>query len=117
MTKSKLTILFALLMSMVASVALAQTVEIGGIYYNLDSGGTAEVTTWQWSDEYSAYSGEIIIPESITYNETTYSVTSIHDETFYRCTGLTSVEIPSSVTSISYAAFSGCSGLTSINIR
>ncbi|GHS85454.1 hypothetical protein FACS1894201_05160 [Bacteroidia bacterium] len=44
------------------------------------------------------------------------SVTSIGDQAFYSCIGLTSVEIPNSVTSIGSSAFSGCSGLTSVEI-
>ena len=42
--------------------------------------------------------------------------TSIGDEAFYECSGLTSVTILDSVTSIGSRAFSGCSGLTSIII-
>ena len=44
------------------------------------------------------------------------SVTSIGDEAFHNCNGLTSIEIPGSITSIGYAAFAYCSGLTSIVI-
>ena len=44
------------------------------------------------------------------------SVTSIGDNAFDGCSGLTSVTIPSSVTSIGSSAFSECSGLTSITI-
>ena len=40
------------------------------------------------------------------------SVTSIGDGAFERCTGLTSVVIPNSVTAIGTIAFSRCSGLT-----
>ena len=43
-------------------------------------------------------------------------VTSIGEEAFYCCFGLTSVTIPNSVTSIGGAAFAGCSGLTSVTI-
>ncbi|HHT70624.1 MAG TPA: leucine-rich repeat protein, partial [Firmicutes bacterium] len=43
-------------------------------------------------------------------------VTTIGDEAFYECTGLTSITIPNSVTSIGTDAFSGCTGLTSITI-
>ncbi|MBR3855139.1 MAG: leucine-rich repeat domain-containing protein, partial [Bacteroidaceae bacterium] len=46
-----------------------------------------------------------IIPEGVT---------SIGNDAFYDCDGLTSIEIPSSVTSIGNGAFSNCSGLTSI---
>ena len=51
--------------------------------------------------------GEIIIPNSVT---------SIGDEAFFECTGLTSVTIPNSVTSIGEFAFHNCSGLTSVTI-
>ena len=44
------------------------------------------------------------------------SVTSIGDEAFSGCTGLTSVTIGNSVTSIGQSAFAGCEGLTSITI-
>ena len=41
-------------------------------------------------------------------------VTSIGDNAFALCSGLTSVAIPNSVTSIGSSAFFGCSGLTSV---
>ena len=44
------------------------------------------------------------------------SVTSIDQEAFYSCTGLTAITIPNSVTSIGNYAFAYCTGLTSITI-
>jgi hypothetical protein len=43
-------------------------------------------------------------------------VTSIGEDAFIGCTGLTSVTIPYSVTSIGRSAFSQCTGLTSVTI-
>jgi len=44
------------------------------------------------------------------------SVTSIGNNAFYGCSGLTSLTIPNSVTSIGESAFENCSGLTSVTI-
>ena len=56
----------------------------------------------------SGISGSIVIPETVTYQEKTYTVTSVGDFAFYKCSGLTSIEIPNSVTSIGNYAFSYC---------
>ncbi|MBQ7448914.1 MAG: leucine-rich repeat protein, partial [Paludibacteraceae bacterium] len=73
---------------------------IGGIYYDFDSvTKTATVTSGS-----NKYSGSVVIPESVTYEGTTYSVTSIGNRAFYGCTGLTSITIPNNVTSIGYGA-------------
>ena len=56
--------------------------------------------------------GDLVIPATINR----YSVTSIGEAAFDRCSGLTSVTIPNSVTSIGSYAFADCSGLTSVTI-
>ena len=91
---------------------ITNPVEIGGIYYNLVSKTkTAEVTS-----NISKYSGTIVIPPSVTYRGTEYSVSSIGYQAFYSCRNLASVTIPNSVTSINEYAFSYSIGLTSITI-
>lgn len=106
-------LLFTLIAMLLPMLASADAVEIEGIYYNLNSESmTAEVT----KNPRGRYWGDIVIPESFGYSETTYSVTSIGDYAFGYCSGLTSVTIPNSVTSIGVQAFSGCSGLTSVTI-
>ena len=91
---------------------------VDGIYYNMTSDATVGVTFRgssysSYSDEYS---GEIIIPSTVTYSGKEYSVTSIGDNAFYSCLGLTSVTIPNSVTSIGDKVFRWCDGLTSVTI-
>ena len=95
-------------MSMMSTTAFAYDAEIDDIYYNF-SGTEAAVT---YGDK--QYTGSVVIPSSVTYEEQTYNVTSIGDEAFWACRDLTSITIPNSVTSIGWHAFENCSGLTSI---
>ena len=102
----------AVLVALLSLNAFAYDVEIDGIYYNfIKKVKQAEVTSGD-----SEYTGEVTIPASFEYDGVTYSVTSIGDDAFLYCRGLTSVTIPNSVTSIGMSAFNGCSGLTSITI-
>ena len=104
--------LLLLAMMLLPMVAMADAVEIDGIYYNLiDKAKIAEVTS-----NPNKYSGSVAIPEKVSYEGVEYDVTSIGNNAFYSCTGLTSITIPNSVTSIGDAAFSYCTGLPSITI-
>ena len=112
--------LFSLFVALFATTAIwAYDFQSGDLYYNITSSSdkTMEVT---YQEQYSSdnYEGltSVTIPSSVTYDGTTYSVTSIGDEAFNYCTGLTSITIPNSVTSIGNSAFYGCTGLTSVTI-
>jgi uncharacterized repeat protein (TIGR02543 family) len=60
--------------------------------------------------------GTLNIPATVTINGKEYSVTSIGDDAFKRCSSLQSVTIPNSVTSIGDYAFEACSNLQSVTI-
>ena len=61
-------------------------------------------------------SGDLIIPSTVTNDGISYSVTTIPNQAFRFCSGLTSVTIPNSITTIGAGAFERCTGLTSITI-
>ena len=111
----KKSLLFALCALLLPIVANAYNFSVDGIYYNKNSDGTSVTVTYKTTSD-RGYSGSVVIPSTVTYNDTEYSVTSIGGEAFYNCRGLTSVTIPNSVTSIGYYAFYNCTGLTSVTI-
>lgn len=88
-------------------VASAYDAEINGVFYEFDTNTREAVVTF--GD--TLYTGSVTIPETVTYNDLTYSVTSIGTSTFTYCSGLTSVIIPNSVDSINTSAFKWCSSL------
>ena len=104
--------LLLLLMMLLSLAANAQTVEIDGIYYSL----TSSKKTAQLTSNPNGYTGDIVLPATISYNGDDYDVTSIGYRAFYVCKGLTSITIPNSVTSIETRAFENCDGLTSVHI-
>ena len=96
-------------------LAYAHDCQVDGIYYNLNSKGkTAEVTNRNSNS--NSYSGSVTIPEKFTYEGVEYSVTSIGNDAFFLCAGLTSMAIPNSIISIGEWAFTHCIGLTSVTI-
>lgn len=85
------------------------------LYYNITSNEepyTVEVTRKNLATQ----TGNLIIPESVSYNGVEYSVTSIGNWAFVQCTELISVIIPNSVTNIDGSAFRDCYSLTSVNV-
>lgn len=105
--------LLFILMTMVPLVAIADPVEIDGIYYNLISKlKIAEVTM-----NPNKYSGIVIIPSEVTYSGSKYRVTKISENAFLNCYSLTSIAIPNSITEINGFAFANCYDLSSVVIN
>ena len=107
----------AVLINAISFNASAHDFEVDGIYY-LKNGTNATVTYrgTSYSQYSNEYSGNVVIPETVTCGGITYSVTSIGSNAFNNCNYLFNVFIPNSVTSIGENAFYNCSGLTSVDI-
>ena len=93
---------------------------VDGVYYKRLDNTNVEVTRQKFSyyhniewlgdeinvygEQRTSYSGNVVIPSTVTYGNRTYNVVSIGHEAFMYCE-LTSVELPNSITSISQFAF------------
>ena len=133
----KLAVAFSLL-TFVALPTWGQDVfEIDGVYYdivesdNTNSGVPEARVTCE--NGYAAtlvgcppsYWGDVVIPETVTHDGTTYKVTRVwgfsikgwtswtYCGAFYECSDLTSIVLPSTIERIDGFAFCKCTGLTS----
>ena len=110
-------VVLVVMMLMTASSAMAQDVKfevIDGLRYLLETDTKTAALMPKTDGEYS---GNIVVPEKVKGNDgVEYVVTSLSNECFQYCIGLTSITIPSSVTSLGSSCFNYCSGLTSITI-
>lgn len=106
MKKLLLTICYVL----ISALSYAYDFEVNGIYYNLLTTSTVEVTKGD-----ALYEGGIInIPESVQYSNKSFSVEQIGEYAFSSAK-IESVSIPSTVKSIGQYAFNG-STITTITI-
>lgn len=90
------------------STALAEEFEVDGINYNIEDGVVS--VGYNYSAE-----GDIIIPETVTYEGVEYTVTAVGEWAF-NWSQITSVSLPETIESIGASAFSGCQSLTQIEI-
>ena len=101
--------LLLLVMILLPMVAMAEAVEINGIYYNLNlEEKTAEVT-----QNPNGYSGAIVIQEEVEYEGITYKVESIGISAFEYC-NVTSITMPNSIKYIRDQAFYNSGSITNI---
>jgi hypothetical protein len=68
---------------------------------------------WEYNKDLS---GEVVIPETVTYDGVTYTVTGINNSAFLDITSITSIVLPSTVRTFGKSAFNRCTKLESINI-
>ena len=81
---------------------------VDGIFYNILQGNTVEVT----HDRSSYYSGDIVIPPTVTYNGHEYTVTAIGNYAFsnsgsFAKSKIKSISLPNTITNIGLKSFEG----------
>ena len=112
------TLLLALLLAGISATAFAYSFTVDGIYYNISSSTDKTVSvTYKNSNIWSGeYRDTVIIPETVTYNDITYTVVRVGYAAFNTCKYLKAVHIPNTVTSIDEMGLASCPELTSVNI-
>lgn len=93
---------------LIATTSKAQQIAtIDGIKYILDNENALIM------QQPETLSGDIIIPETVVYNEKTYIVNNVGDHAFSG-TKIKSIILPNSVSTLGYSCFDNCSNLTSV---
>lgn len=87
-----------------------EKVEIDGLKYGIYDG---EATVMGYTADLGT---DVIFPDSVTYNDKTYSVTKINSYAFYKNSNITTLKIGNKVTEIGSNAFEMCLNLKSIVI-
>ena len=106
--------IFLFLFSLFITTMAFAVEKIDGIWYYLDNKNKTAEVTCNSGGFGGCYSGDVVIPNTVSYNGNIYSVTEIGNSAFYNCSSLTSITIPNSVITIGNYVFRDCSSLTSV---
>lgn len=85
--------------------------EKDGVRYNILEDNTVELVSAKAAN---VYSGDFVVPETVTYNGKTYHVERIGFKAFLDCTDLTSIKMHDNMTMMHDKAFAGCSSLKEV---
>ena len=101
---------FVMLLSLMLCgiAAVAQTVTVNNIVYEIRNDGTA------WLKNGKSATGDVVIPAEVEYDGKKYSVYRINSNAFENNRAITSVEMPASLKWIDRFAFWDCRSLASI---
>ena len=106
-------LVFAVVTLFSISVFAQPVFDYNGIYYKPTSSTTVSVIA---NPNGTKYSGDITIPYTVKQGTIDFTVTSIADNAFYKCTELTSIDLPTSISVIGLGSFCDCKELESVDI-
>lgn len=86
--------------------AMSYSFRVNGVAYNIKSDNTVHVTCI--TDPSTTYKGDVVVPETVTHDGVTYTVSGVEGGAFKECGNLISVKIPNTVTSFGDGAFAYC---------
>lgn len=86
-----------------------------GVYYDIISGSTNVMVTYK-DKNYNSYSGDVVIPSTVTNNGTTYTVTALGKYSIRNSAQLTSIILPESLKEIQMGSFSKCNALIKLTV-
>ena len=103
--------------------AKATTFEVNGIWYTVTSDQTVRLVPEPSASGSgtsfiirNVYEGDIVIPETVTYDGVEYTVTEVENGTFKDSPKLTSVSVPATVIDLGETPFSACGKLNTITV-
>lgn len=91
--------------------SFAYDFESGGLLYSIISADPPQVCL-EGSVDSTAIQGELVIPDTVAFNDVDHAVTDIAPCAFWHCGQLTSLYVPASVTNIGYGSHPSMSSIT-----
>lgn len=107
------------------NIAQASTL-IDGLYYDLNTSSRTAMVTYETigTDNYASLPASVKIPETVTCDGITFTVTKVADQAFANCTSLEEISIPGTVTEIGttctserYLPFYKCTSLIKVKFE
>ena len=116
MKQEKLKFLVLLVMVWCSISASAYDFMVDSIAYDIVNETEVAVTSENNSSPRYSQLSVAVIPETVTNQGITYTVTSIANNAFNGTTTLRSITIPSTITTVGDSAFSNCNTLAEVHI-
>lgn len=110
--RKRLIFMMMILLTMCTKSFCSTTFTVDGIKYEVCSDNVRVDVKPQTG----GYSGDIVIPELVTYNGKKYVVTYLSNNPFANCKNLKSLTLPSTITYFGESDIRGCDSLERINI-